>query len=237
MRRFAWTFCARLPLGAGTAALRWRAGARVCASSVARNLRSRFVTVAPVAGLLGTAAVLIPTASASASDAATVTGAATTSTRRRERVRRGRGGGVAAIRVTRSRSSTGALGVSSHSAVARSGDKSGPHFLLELLERAGEPRRAGRCGDAEDAGGLLRVELEDDAQRDHLALGAGERSERLPEDRPELVWKLDLRPAVRLGDALFAPPPTVFGAKMVERRAAGQLAEPGLSASSFRVES
>ena len=61
----------------------------------------------------------------------------------------------------------------------------GSHPLLELGERPREPRRAGRPPDAEERGGGLRVEVEHDPQREHLALAGGERAERLLELRRE----------------------------------------------------
>src|SRR5512132_222304 len=123
----------------------------------------------------GVAELMRPTTTATASDAAAAAGAARRSQRRAGMLLR-RGGGVAAMRATRSRRALGADGVSARRAVARSGDKAWPHFLLQPLERTVEPRRA--CGrrDSEYAPGGLGVELEDDAQRDHLAVGGSKRA-------------------------------------------------------------
>src|SRR4029453_17566297 len=86
------------------------------------------------------------------------------------------------------------------------------------------------------ASGRLGVELEDDAQCDDLALGAGERPERLPEDRTVLVRELDLRATLGLGRGPRAPPARFLGAEMVEGGAARELAQPRLGGPTLRVE-
>jgi hypothetical protein len=42
--------------------------------------------------------------------------------------------------------------------------------LLEFLKGASESHRAGRASNAQQPGGTLGVEVEDDSQGDHLAL-------------------------------------------------------------------
>src|SRR5438067_13540742 len=62
-----------------------------------------------------------------------------------------------------------------------------PHFLLELLQRAVEPRRARRRADPEQAGGRLPVEVKEHAQCDHLALAGREAPKGRLERRREIV--------------------------------------------------
>ena len=78
-------------------------------------------------------AVFSPTTKATASESPATAG--TTTGSRRRSVNRLGGGAVAVIAATRARRSAGAEGVSARRAVARSGDKLGPHFLFETLER------------------------------------------------------------------------------------------------------
>src|SRR5918999_6283205 len=170
IRSEAWTFWARFGAGAGTAAPSFgaRAGAFVTAPRCARRLRSpwsggpncrsrlRWTAAGCGAGDGGDEEVISPAMTATAIEPTAAAGAPHSNVRRSEKVRR-EGGGVAAISATRSRSSLGAEGVSSRSAVARSGDKARPHFLLELRERAVEAGRAGGRRDTENAGGLLGV--------------------------------------------------------------------------------
>src|SRR5262249_60386221 len=104
------------------------------------------------------------------------------------RTRRGRGmrrrgkaaaeaGFAAAIVRTRSRRLSGAAGRDARSSSVRSAEVI-VHPLLESLQGAAEPGRAGRLADAEQTGRRLAVELEHDAENDHLALACGERRER-----------------------------------------------------------
>ena len=53
----------------------------------------------------------------------------------------------------------------------------GFHLCCQARERAGEPRRAGRRRDLEQPRGLAGVELEQDAQRDDLAVGGAQPAE------------------------------------------------------------
>src|SRR5579871_6878185 len=97
-------------------------------------------------------------------------GTATSAKRRQVKRRRGFGSGAArsAICATSSRSSAGATGRAARSWVVRSSCDT--ECLLELAERPVEARRAVGGGDPEHPGGGAGVEVEDDAERDHLAL-------------------------------------------------------------------
>src|SRR5579884_1143253 len=153
---------------------------------------------------------------------AAATGSARTSPRRHVR-RRGGAGAAAAISRTRSRTSGGASTRAARSSAARS--RCDMESLLELLERPVQARRAVGGGDAEDAGGGARVEVEQDAERDHLALaGAEPRERRLEVGREPLAEaRLD---ALRRRRQLLASRPASFGAEVVEGDRARDLAEP-----------
>src|SRR5581483_5717914 len=168
-----------------------------------------------------------------AAAAAAATGTATASARRHVTTWRRGGVACAATRRTRSRSSGGAAGRASRSARARS--RCDIECLLELLQRARQARRAVRGGDAEHTRGGLRVELEHDAKRDHLALAGGERAERGLELRREAV-RQRLLVSLRDGGALLPPQPAALGAEVVERDRAGELAEPGAWRAAALVE-
>src|SRR5712692_4279460 len=124
------------------------------------------------------------------------TGTSASPMRRRRPVRRqrarsclvasGGSGSRSTIARTRSRSSGLAVTSPARSSRTRSSKRSSitsgtdivPHSLLELLQRAVEPRRARRRADPEQAGGSLPVEVEEHAQGDHLALARGQALER-----------------------------------------------------------
>src|SRR5207237_4868710 len=89
----------------------------------------------------------------------------------------------------------------------------------------------------EQACGLVAVELEQDAQRDHLALGRRERIERHPEDRRQHAREAGLADIRRLGAVPLLPPPApLLAAKVVERRVPGDPAEPRAGRRPARVE-
>src|SRR5437763_3757830 len=116
----------------------------------------------------------------------------------------------------------------------RSSNPSGPdivpHFLLELLQGAVKPRRACSRADPEQPCGRFPVEVEQDAQRDHLALGRREAVERrlergriavaehLPPDR--------FRVEQRIGP--LALPAALLCPEVVESRRAREREEPRL---------
>src|SRR5262245_3446670 len=113
-----------------------------------------------------------------------------------------------------------------------------PHFLLELLQRAVEPRRARRRADPEQAGGSLPVEVEEHAQRDHLALAGGKAVKRRLERRRVAVAEhlaLD-RSRVQQGVGPLTLSTPLFGAEVIEGGRARQREEPRLRRSSPRVE-
>src|SRR3954454_24778663 len=92
-------------------------------------------------------------------------------------MRRGGAEPAAAIARMRSRSSGGAVGRVWRRWDTSSGDM-GVQLLLELGEGAGEPRRAGGGADAEHARRRRTVEVDDDPERDQLALGRRQPTER-----------------------------------------------------------
>src|SRR5207253_5156056 len=138
--------------------------------------------------------------------------------------RRWGGAACAATRRTRSRSSSGAVGRASRSWAIRSRCDIERH--LELLQRAVETRRAVGGGDAEHARGGPGVEVEDDAERDHLALAGGQAEQRGLELGREPFGNALLEDLGHRYEllALHAPP---LGAEVVERDRARDLAEPG----------
>src|SRR4051795_4428484 len=169
-----------------------------------------------------------------ATTAATIASAApraTTSPRRHES-RRGGCGARSAITRTRSRTSRGAVGRASRSSVMRSGCDM--DCLLELLERAVEARRAVGGGDAEHIRGGPGVEVEDDAQRDHLALAGREPEHPALELRREAFGDALVDP-LRHGGELLAARAASLRAKVVERDRARDLAEPGPLRPALRV--
>ena len=74
---------------------------------------------------------------------------------------------------------------------------------------------------------VRRVDVEHDAQRDHLALAGGERGERRLEVGREAFGEALVDPLGHGGELLAARAPPL-GAEVVERDGARDLAEPGL---------
>src|SRR5262249_30721576 len=121
-----------------------------------------------------------PAAAAAASPA----GRATSETRRHARRRRRAGpSAVAAITPPPAHRSGGAVGL----AARRDSGDIALHLLLQACERAGEARRARRLADPQHPGRRPPVELEQHAERDHLALARAERRERALERGREAV--------------------------------------------------
>src|ERR671922_2680595 len=112
------------------------------------------------------------------------------------------------------------------------------HLLLQLLQGAAQAGRARRLADAEHARRRAAVELEEDAERDHLALAGGELGQRRLERRGQSLAE---RAVVRLRRvrrvARLTPAPPLLGAEVVERRIARDLAEPRPRSRPARVES
>src|SRR5437762_1442855 len=140
--------------------------------------------------------------------------------------------------LTRSRTSCGACGLESRSLRMRSScEDMWAHLLLELLQGAREAGRARRRADPEHARGGLAVEVEDDAERDHLALGGREAAHGVLEvgrqalDEPRL---LDV--SFANGVDVFATTAALLCAEVVERSRARDLAQPRLRAAAARVE-
>ena len=79
------------------------------------------------------------------------------------------------------------------------------------------------------------VEVEQDAERDHLALAGGERAQGGFEVGREPFDEALLDPVV-LGGELLAPRAPALGAEVVERDRARDLAEPGAGGAAVRVE-
>ena len=79
------------------------------------------------------------------------------------------------------------------------------------------------------------VDVEHDAQRDHLALAGGQRVERRLELGREALGEALVEALGRRGE-LLAPRAAAFGAEVVERDRARDLAEPGLRRAALGVE-
>src|SRR5436305_3235733 len=162
---------------------------------------------------------------------AAATGRSTTAARRQV-TRRGGGAASAASSLTRSRSSAGAAGRASRSCERSSGCDI--ERLLQLLQRAVQARRAVRRRDPEHACSRRSVELENDTQRDHLALAGGERAQRGLERGREALGDALLEPLRHRGE-LLAPGAAPLAAEVVERDRARDLAEPCARRSARRV--
>ena len=120
-----------------------------------------------------------------AATSATTTVAGTASTSRRQpqvnriRSRKGsRAGSWAALSArTRSRSGDGASGFVARISCSSVSDMDA-HLLLELLQGSRQPGRDRGGADPEHARRVLVVQFQQDAQRDHLALGGAELAQR-----------------------------------------------------------
>src|SRR5256714_3521786 len=156
--------------------------------------------------------------------------------RRRRRFGSSRRGGAGASARTRSRSASDASGRPARSSWTSSSCDTAAHLLLEPLQRAAEPRRAGRRADSEDLTGALAVQVEHDSQRDHRPVGGGQLRERALELRRQALAE---RRLVRLRhlerESALTPPAPLFGAEVVQRRRARELAEPRAGAPPARV--
>src|SRR5581483_10150894 len=171
-------------------------------------------------------------AKTTAAATAATTGTATTSARRQVK-RRGGAGAAAATRRTRWRSRSGASTCAERSSATRS--RCDIECLLELLERAVQARRAVGRRDAEDACGRAGVEVEQDAQRDHLALACRETPERRLDVGRQPVGKAELDGFRRCGELLPAES-APLRPEMVERDRPRHLEEPGARGAATRVE-
>ena len=107
--------------------------------------------------------------------------------------------------------------------------------LLELLERPVQARCAVGGRDAEHARRGARVEIEQDAERDDLALAGRERAQGGLEVGREPFDEALLDPVVLGGELLAARAPAL-GAEVVERDRARDLAEPGAGGAAVGVE-
>src|SRR5262245_61304482 len=184
--------------------------------------------------------VRTPTATVAAIATATAAGTSASAGRRhRSSRRRGAGGTAAASSRTRARSSGDAeirAERISLTIASCSGCDICTHPLFELLQGSAQARVAVRGRDPEDARGRLAVEVEQDAERDHLSLARRELGERALERRRQtaedaLLGRLPFE-CVRV---LAAATP-FLGAEVVERGRPGELAEPGACACAPRVE-
>src|SRR5919197_136058 len=111
-----------------------------------------------------------------------------------------------------------------------------PHLLLEFLERPAQARRARRRADSEHARRRSAVQLEQDAQREHLPLAGRELGERrLERRRQPFEPRLPGLGRARREARLPATTP-LLGAEMVEGRVARDVAEPRARRRAARVE-
>ena len=113
------------------------------------------------------------------------------------------------------------------------GHRSSPS--LRVWQRPAEPGRHGRRADAENAGRLVAVELDHDAERDHLALAGAEGRERDLERGREPFDEVGLV-RLRLGGRLLAPVPSRFGAEPVEGGRAGDPEQPRAGTAAAGIE-
>src|SRR6478752_5031850 len=164
---------------------------------------------------------------------AAAAGRATTSARRHVKRLVGADAPVAAIERTCARSSAGAAMREPCNSAMRS--RCDMECLLELLECAVEPRGAVGGGDAEHARRGRRIHVEDDAQRNHLALSGGECGQSRFEVRRETFGEVLFDALVWRGE-LLAPRAAALGAEVVERDGARDLTEPGLGRPARGVE-
>src|SRR5205085_8814470 len=105
------------------------------------------------------------------------------------------------------------------------------------LQCATQSRRARRSADPEQARRGGTVELEDDAEREHLALARRQYAQRLLERRRQSVRERglrDLRRRTRV--AVFAASPALIGTEPVKRDVASNGAEPRTRLAAARVE-
>src|SRR5262245_2576035 len=185
-----------------------------------------------------------PVIPATKKDPSTATAARASTTRRdgHRNVHRGPGGSSARTSARSPLEATGrdvrssSASLPNRSSTSSSGD-TGAHLLLQLLQRAAQPRRARRRADPEHSRRGLAVELEHDPQSDDLPLSGGQPRQRRFECRRQPLAE-DLLRALghRNRVAALSPPPPVLRAKVVERRRARQLAEPRPRTAAPRVE-
>ena len=147
---------------------------------------------------------------------------------------------------TRSRSSGDATGRAARSSRASSPKRSstsssgdiGAHLLLQLLQRAAQPRRARRRADPEHAAARSRrpARARSAARRPRARLRtAATAPARAPARGPRR--RRPRRPrATSRRPATLAPAAALLGAEVVERGRARELAEPGARAPAARVE-
>ena len=124
---------------------------------------------------------------------------------------------------------SGADGREARSSWIRSGDDvMVSHPLFELRKRATQPRRDGGRRNPEQACGLLAVQVEDDPQRDDLALAGAQRAQALLELGGEPLAERAgvVTPLGGLG-ALLALATARVGAEPVERGRARDREQPG----------
>src|SRR6476646_9650013 len=159
-------------------------------------------------------------------------GTATTIARRQVMRRRG-AGAAAAISRTRSRTSDGASTCAARSSATRS--RCDMECLLEFLQRPIQARGAVGGGDAEDAGGCAGVEIEQDPERDDLTLACGQARESRLEVGGQSLGEAEVD-CLGWGGELLAPGAAPFGAEVVERDGARDLAEPGANRPAIGVE-
>src|SRR5579862_367666 len=143
------------------------------------------------------------------------------------------GGAAAAIRRTRSRSSNGTSGWAAR--ISATTSRCDMECLLELLESAVQASGAIGGGDPEHPRRGRGVEIEHDAEGDNLALAGGQSEQCRFEVGREAFDEALVDPLGGRGELLPAGAPPL-GEEVVERRGAGDLAEPGAGRSALRIE-
>src|SRR3954452_11932927 len=111
------------------------------------------------------------------------------------------------------------------------------HLLFQSLQSPAEPGRTSRCADSKNARRARAVELEQHAQRHHLALRRGQAPESSVElGRQALGEHGLLEQRLVAAVALLAPLPPSLGPEPVDRGGVSDAAEPRAGGAAARVE-
>src|SRR5215831_4742727 len=175
-----------------------------------------------------------PWTTAALTSANTHTGASTSSDRRHGTYGNMRRGGGSPSARTRSRRLSGAVVGSARRSRTSSANSFIVHQLLESFQCPAQTRRAGRGTDSQHARRGRPVKVEQHPQGDDLPFGRGQLREcRLERARAKLRVVDGDRVA---GVALLAASAALLGAKMIQRVAACDPAEPGPRRPAARIE-
>src|SRR5579872_3893833 len=133
------------------------------------------------------------------------------------------------------RSSSASRGASPASSASRRTSIADIDLLLQVLQGATQPSRARGLADPEHTRGTRAVELEQDTQREHLALGRRELAHRLLDRARQSVHQvLGVREVARV--RILAAAAARLGSEPVDRDRPGDAAEPRARRAAPRVE-